>query len=106
MRLRNLKLAAGSSNVGGTNAAKRIDVGREARPEIFGMVSIAFKLGKTEFSYVGNRYHEDVIGARNAGITLVLVERGRRHKTRDCLAVTGLLSLPSMLKENVPGVID
>jgi len=68
-------------------------------PRFFEIGCKMIKLKNTELWYVGNRYHEDVVGARNAGITPVLVERGRRHRTRDCLAVTGLLSLPSLLKE-------
>jgi HAD superfamily hydrolase (TIGR01549 family) len=68
-------------------------------PRFFDIGVKMIKLKNTELWYVGNRYHEDVIGARDAGITPVLVERGRRHRTRDCLAVTGLLSLPSLLKD-------
>jgi len=67
-------------------------------PRFFEIGCKMIKLKNTELWYVGNRYHEDVVGARNAGITPVLVERGRRHRSRDCLAVTGLLSLPSMLE--------
>jgi putative hydrolase of the HAD superfamily len=59
-------------------------------------------LKNSELWYVGNRYHEDVIGARNAGITPVLVERGgHRHRSRDCLAITDLLYLPSILKDHI-----
>ena len=68
-------------------------------PRFFEIGCKMIKLKNTELWYVGNRYHEDVVGARNAGITPVLVERGRRHRPRDCLAVKGLLSLPSLLKE-------
>ena len=67
-------------------------------PRFFEIGCKMIKLKTTELWYVGNRYHEYVVGARNAGITPVLVERGRRHRTRDCLTVTGLLSLPSLLK--------
>src|SRR6266568_6037824 len=67
-------------------------------PRFFEIGSNMMRLKKSELWYVGNRYHEDVVGARNAGITPVLVERGRRHRSRDCLAVTGLLALPPMLK--------
>jgi HAD superfamily hydrolase (TIGR01549 family) len=66
-------------------------------PRFFEVGCKMIELKNTELWYVGNRYHEDVVGARNAGITPVLVERGRR-KERDCLAVTGLLSLPPMLE--------
>jgi putative hydrolase of the HAD superfamily len=65
------------------------------------------RLKNSELWYVGNRYHEDVVGARNAGITPVLVERGgHRHISRDCLAVTDLLSLPSILKDHTPRGVD
>ena len=65
----------------------------------FSIGSKMIGLENTELWYVGNRYHEDVLGARNAGITPVLVERRPRHKTRDCISVASLLSLPSLLKE-------
>ena len=68
-------------------------------PRFFEIGSDMMRLKNSELWYVGNRYHEDVVGARNAGITPVLVERGRRHRSRDCLAVAGLLALPPMLKE-------
>ncbi len=67
-------------------------------PRFFEIGSNMLRLKNSELWYVGNRYHEDVVGARNAGITPVLVERGRRHRSRDCLAVAGLLALPPMLK--------
>ena len=65
----------------------------------FSIGSKMIGLENTELWYVGNRYHEDVLGARNAGITPVLVERRPRHKTRDCISVASLLSLSSLLKE-------
>ncbi len=67
-------------------------------PRFFQTGSRMIGMKDTELWYVGNRYHEDVLGARNAGITPVLIERRPRHKSRDCISVTSLLSLPSLLK--------
>ena len=70
-------------------------------PRFFEAGSKMIQLKNSELLYVGNRYHEDVLGARNAGMTPVLIERGgHRHKTRDCLALTSLVPLPSILKDN------
>lgn len=67
-------------------------------PRFFQTGSSRIGLKNTELWYVGNRYHEDALGARNAGITPVLVERRPRHKSRDCISVHTLLSLSSMLR--------
>lgn len=67
-------------------------------PRLFQMGSRMIGLKNTELWYVGNKYHDDALGARSAGITPVLVERRPGHKPRDCISVTTLLSLPSMLK--------
>lgn len=67
-------------------------------PRFFQMGSEMMGLKNTQLLYVGNRYHEDALGARSAGITPVLVERRPRHRLRDCHSITDLLSLPSLLK--------
>ena len=67
-------------------------------PRFFHEGSRLIGLKNEQLWYVGNRYHEDVVGARNAGITPVLIERRPRHKSRDCVSVPDLLSLASMLK--------
>ncbi|SPM28064.1 haloacid dehalogenase, partial [Mycobacterium terramassiliense] len=43
--------------------------------------------------YVGNEYVADVIGARNAGLTPILIDRGNRLPHADCLRVQSLLDL-------------
>jgi len=80
------------------------DVGYDKpNPKFFEKGCELVHLKNSELWYVGNRYHEDVVGARNAGITPVFVERGgHRHRSRDCLAVTNLLSLPRILKDHIP----
>lgn len=66
-------------------------------PRLFHAGAEMIGLGKSELWYVGNRYHEDVVGARDAGITPVLVERRARSKSRDCMSVPSLTALPSLL---------
>ncbi|HVH15548.1 MAG TPA: HAD family hydrolase [Candidatus Angelobacter sp.] len=75
------------------------DIGCD-KPDLrfFTIGSDLFGLPEEELCYVGNRYHEDVLGARSAGITPVLVERRPRHRSRDCISVPSLLSLPALLK--------
>src|SRR5436853_7501957 len=46
----------------------------------FSIGSKMIGLESGELWYVGNRYHEDVVGARIAGITHVIVERRHIHK--------------------------
>lgn len=41
--------------------------------------------------YVGNEYRADVLGARAAGLTPVLIDRSRVYKHADCLRFTSLL---------------
>lgn len=43
--------------------------------------------------YVGNEYAADVIGARDAGLTPILVDRDNRMPYADCLRVRSLLEL-------------
>ena len=66
-------------------------------PRFFDEGSRMIGLKNAELWYVGNRYHEDVVGARNAGLTPVLIERRPGHKSRDCISLPALLSLPPLL---------
>ncbi|HEY3414472.1 MAG TPA: HAD-IA family hydrolase [Armatimonadota bacterium] len=40
--------------------------------------------------YIGDDYRSDVIGARAAGLTPVLLDRNERHAETDCIKVNGL----------------
>lgn len=68
-------------------------------PRLFEEASRMIRFEPSELCYVGNSYDNDVVGARSAGITPVLVDREGKQKSRDCLVIANLLDLPSMLKE-------
>lgn len=46
--------------------------------------------------YVGDLYEVDVLGARSAGMTPVLIDRNGRSPNADCLRVQSALSLPTL----------
>jgi putative hydrolase of the HAD superfamily len=48
-----------------------------------------------EVVYVGNEYVADIVGARAAGMTPILIDRGNRLPYADCLRVQSLLDLTS-----------
>lgn len=50
-------------------------------------------LEPAEVVYVGNEYAADVVGAREAGLTPILVDRTNRLPYADCLRVASLLDL-------------
>lgn len=47
--------------------------------------------------YVGNEYLADVVGARNAGLTPVLVDRDGKMPSADCLRIANLAELTAVL---------
>ena len=49
--------------------------------------------------HIGDNYIGDVLGARAAGITPVLLDRHRRTTAPDCLVVHSLADLPPLLAE-------
>jgi HAD superfamily hydrolase (TIGR01549 family) len=49
--------------------------------------------------HVGDSYEADVVGARNAGITPILIDREGQHRTVDCHRINNLLLLLKMLEE-------
>ncbi len=52
--------------------------------------------------YVGNEYIADVIGARDAGMTPLLVDRDGRMRSADCARVSSFAELTSALEEYLP----
>jgi FMN phosphatase YigB (HAD superfamily) len=48
--------------------------------------------------YVGNEYIADVIGARDAGLTPVLVDRDGRMRAADCVRISSLAQLTTALQ--------
>jgi putative hydrolase of the HAD superfamily len=49
--------------------------------------------------HVGDSYDADVVGAENAGIMPILIDREDQHRTVDCHRINNLLLLPKMLEE-------
>jgi putative hydrolase of the HAD superfamily len=48
--------------------------------------------------YVGNEYLADVVGARAAGLTPVLLDRADRMQSADCIRISSLADLANVLK--------
>jgi putative hydrolase of the HAD superfamily len=52
--------------------------------------------------YVGNEYIADVIGARDAGLTPLLVDRGGKLTAADCARVSSFMELAGALNGHLP----
>ena len=52
--------------------------------------NLALALEVDRVLYVGNEYRADVLGARSAGLTPVLIDRNRLYKHADCLSFPSL----------------
>ncbi|MEW5701288.1 MAG: HAD family hydrolase [Candidatus Zixiibacteriota bacterium] len=73
---------------------------RKPHPEPFRLVAHRLRVSARRCLYVGDRQHEDAIGATHAGMTAVLVRRPRRAyepgATR-CVEIAELRELPARL---------
>lgn len=67
-------------------------------PRIFQIALKRTKANSKEALHVGDRYDADVVGARAAGITLVLLDRGNNHQDPDCLCIRSLEELWGILR--------
>jgi putative hydrolase of the HAD superfamily len=56
--------------------------------------------------YVGNEYIADVVGARDAGLTPLLVDRDGKMRSADCVRISSLAKLPGTLKGHLPDRTD
>jgi FMN phosphatase YigB (HAD superfamily) len=56
--------------------------------------------------YVGNEYIADVIGARDAGLTPLLVDRGGKMQSADCIRVSSFTELTTALYNFLPEQSD
>jgi putative hydrolase of the HAD superfamily len=52
--------------------------------------------------YVGNEYVADIVGARNAGLTPVLIDREQKVSAADCLRVSTAAELVCLLDKHLP----
>lgn len=66
-------------------------------PALFEMALRRLGIGAAGAVHVGDTYVKDVVGARAAGITPVLVDRERRYDALDCAVVHDLRELIALL---------
>lgn len=66
-------------------------------PRIFDMALGPMGVPPERALYVGDIYSVDVVGARRAGLTPVLLDPLDRYPANDCLRITGLDQLPRLL---------
>jgi len=67
------------------------------QPGIFALALGRAGVGATQALHVGDHYYADVMGARGAGITPVLLDRKRATQQADCLLIRELGELASLL---------
>ena len=71
-------------------------------PACYGAFLAQTGLAPSQTLYVGNEYIADVVGARAAGLTPVLVDRHGDWTTADCLRVPSLAALLPLLEGHLP----
>ena len=71
-------------------------------PAIFHLAMQRMGSGGNDAVHVGDSYEKDVVGARAAGITPILIDREGRYPEADCLRITDLRDLPSVLQNPIP----
>ncbi|MFQ5870765.1 MAG: HAD family hydrolase [Candidatus Geothermarchaeales archaeon] len=55
------------------------------------------ELSPGEAVYVGNDYKKDVLGAREAGMTPILIDREMHEVSENCTTIQSLSELPAIL---------
>jgi FMN phosphatase YigB (HAD superfamily) len=65
-------------------------------PAVFHMALARIGVAPADALYVGDTYVKDVLGARAAGLTPVLIDRPGHAPAVDCLVVRNLDSLPAL----------
>jgi HAD superfamily hydrolase (TIGR01549 family) len=66
-------------------------------PRVFQMALDRIGVAAEHAVYVGDTYIKDVLGARAAGLTPILLDRSGQAPAPDCLVVTTLAQLPALL---------
>ena len=66
-------------------------------PELFGLALRRIGATPGEAIHVGDMYHVDVVGARAAGISAVLVDEANLHPNADCPRIRSVAALPEMV---------
>lgn len=75
-------------------------------PRCFGAFLKQTSLDPSRTLYIGNEYVADVVGARAAGLTPVLVDRDGKMRAADCLRISSLAHLEQALDGHLPSRSD
>jgi HAD superfamily hydrolase (TIGR01549 family) len=67
-------------------------------PRLFELGLEALRIDPEEAVYVGNDYRKDMVGARDAGMTAILLDREREAEVEDCIVINSLADLPEALE--------
>ncbi|MGB9778811.1 MAG: HAD family hydrolase [Candidatus Bathyarchaeales archaeon] len=68
-------------------------------PEIFKIASRALNIPTSSILHVGDKYEEDYLGAYNAGLNALLIDRKGIHKDKQCPKISKLTELMGLLQE-------
>lgn len=68
-------------------------------PRLYRCASELVELEVSDLCHVGNDYDHDVIGARDAGIIPILLDREVQRNLRDCLVIRSLQEIPNLLSQ-------
>jgi putative hydrolase of the HAD superfamily len=73
------------------------DIGYEKpNPEIFRKASKILNIPASQILHVGDKYEEDYIGAYNAGLKALLLDRKGLYKSKQCQKITMLTELVNL----------
>ncbi|MBN1137524.1 MAG: HAD-IA family hydrolase, partial [Anaerolineae bacterium] len=71
-------------------------------PAIFDHAVAAAGQPRSRLLYVGDHFGDDVVGARAAGLDVVLIDRADRHGDKPCPRIQSLLELPRYIGPPAP----
>ncbi len=69
------------------------------QPEIFQIASKELELTPANLAHIGDLYATDVLGAKSAGMTGILLDREQRLRNVGCRRILSLEELPSLIGE-------
>ena len=68
-------------------------------PRLYRYASHLMELEPSELCHVGNDYERDVVGARNARIIPILLDREGQGTHKDCLVIRSLEEIPNLVSQ-------
>ena len=71
-------------------------------PSIFDHAVVATGLPRHRLLYVGDHFGDDVVGARSAGLDVVMIDRADRNDDKPCARINSLLELPRYIRPPAP----